>query len=81
METASLTANDLLRILKANIAPGDIKPEGEGWATVKDYASEWSMGREQAGKLLKAGIEKSLVEKFRGKIGGKVTFFYRAAAK
>jgi len=74
---SGLSSKELLKIIQQSIKPGDILPQGDGWKSISDYCKEWSLGREQTGKLLRHGARLGLLEHFKGKVGRNVTMFYR----
>jgi hypothetical protein len=74
---AGLTANDLLATLQAALRGDDVLPSGEGWKSAAEFAAEWGKSGEQTRRLIRAGMDKGILEKFDGKKGGKAVPFYR----
>lgn len=78
---SGLSATDLLKALQAAVSGGDTLPPGEGWKVAAEYASEWGVNDGQARNLLRAGVEKGIVEKFQGKKNGKAIGFFRPVSQ
>lgn len=70
-------ANAILARIREALSGGDNRPEGEGWITVRECSKAWGIGECQTAAILCKAFRAGLMEREKGKVGGRLVMFYR----